>query len=107
MESAAASGNNIAVSPISLAEVLYLIEKGRLEPSIYGLLKSALASSAYVIEEASFNVHVVDAMATIPREVVPDLPDRIVSATAVYLGVPVISSDRRIHASGVRTVWWG
>jgi predicted nucleic acid-binding protein len=36
---------------------------------------------------------------------VPDMPDCIVAATAVYFGVPVISRDGRSRASNVRTVW--
>ncbi len=33
------------------------------------------------------------------------MPDRIVAATAVYLGVPVISRDGRIRAANLQTVW--
>jgi predicted nucleic acid-binding protein len=44
-------------------------------------------------------------MASIPRADVPDLPDRIIAATAVYLGVPLISRDRAIRASSVETIW--
>lgn len=58
-----------------------------------------------MIEEAPFTVEVVDAMRQVPREDVPDMPDRIVAATAVYFGVPAISRDGRIRASNMRTVW--
>ncbi len=44
-------------------------------------------------------------MKTIPRTVVPDMPDRIVAATGVYFGVPVFSRDGRIRASIVQTIW--
>ncbi|HDQ72545.1 MAG TPA: hypothetical protein ENN19_10675 [Chloroflexi bacterium] len=30
----------------------------------------------------------------IPRQQVPDLPDRIIAATALYLDVPLITRDR-------------
>ena len=63
------------------------------------------ADPDYVIEEAPFTVEVVDAMRQVPREDVPDMPDRIVAATAVYFGVPAISRDGRIRASNMRTVW--
>jgi hypothetical protein len=33
------------------------------------------------------------------------MPDRIVAATAIYLGVPVISRDGQIRASAIKTVW--
>jgi PIN domain nuclease of toxin-antitoxin system len=50
-------------------------------------------------------VEIVDAMREVPRAEVPDMPDRIVAATAVYYGVPVISRDGRIRSSNVQTVW--
>jgi predicted nucleic acid-binding protein len=44
-------------------------------------------------------------MRNVSRAAVPDMPDRIVAATAVYFGVPVLSRDGRICASNVQTVW--
>ena len=105
MDDAAASGAGIVVSPISLAEILYLTEKNRLPASVYDELRDALTNPDYVIEEAPFNMEIVDAMRQIPRTDVPDMPDRIVAATAIYFGVPVISRDGKIRASNVRTIW--
>jgi PIN domain nuclease of toxin-antitoxin system len=50
-------------------------------------------------------MEIVDAMRQIPRADVPDMPDRIVAATAVYFNVPIISRDGRIRATALRTVW--
>jgi predicted nucleic acid-binding protein len=47
----------------------------------------------------------VDAMARVPRDQVPDLPDRIIAATALHLGVPLVTRDRQITASGIATIW--
>ena len=105
IDDAAAAGNEILLSPISLAEIVYLTEKQRLPISAYEELKKALADHEYVIEEAPFTAEIVEAMRQVPRDAVPDLPDRIVAATAVYFSVPVISRDLRIRASNVRTVW--
>ncbi len=44
-------------------------------------------------------------MKQVPRADVPDMPDRIVAAMAVYIGVPVISRDGKIRASNVQTIW--
>jgi predicted nucleic acid-binding protein len=41
----------------------------------------------------------------VPREQVSDLPDRIIAATALHLGVPLITRDKRIALSIVETVW--
>lgn len=105
MDQAAAAGHDIVLSPISLAEIVYLVEKNRLPASAYQDLKTALADPDYVIEEGPFTAGVVDAMHRVPRSAIPDMPDRIVAATAVYLGVPVISRDGRIRAANLHTVW--
>jgi PIN domain nuclease of toxin-antitoxin system len=44
-------------------------------------------------------------MRTVSRSEVPDLPDRIIAATAVHLGVPAISRDGKIRTSSVDTIW--
>ena len=105
IEDAATAGHSIVVSPISLAEIVYLIEKGRLQESVYEDLRRALADPDCVVEEAPFNAEIVDSMRRVARSEVPDMPDRIVAATAVYFGVPVISRDGRIRTSTVQTVW--
>jgi len=105
MDDAAQAGHDIALSPISLAEIVYLVEKNRLPVSAYEDLKAALADPEYVIEEAPFTADVVEALRQVPRAEVSDMPDRIVAATALYLRVPVISRDRRIRSSNIQTVW--
>jgi PIN domain nuclease of toxin-antitoxin system len=93
------------VSSITLAEVVYLIEKNRLPPSVYEELTQALADPEHVFTEAVFTAAIVQAMRQVLRVEVPDMPDRIVAATAVYFDVPVISRDNRIRAASVKTVW--
>jgi PIN domain nuclease of toxin-antitoxin system len=44
-------------------------------------------------------------MRQVPRDEVPDMPDGIVVATALYFGVPAISKDGRIRASTVQSIW--
>jgi PIN domain nuclease of toxin-antitoxin system len=105
IDDAARAGDSIALSPVSLAEIVYLVEKNRLAASAYDEIKKALADPECVIQEAPFNIAVVDAMRQIPRLDVPDLPDRIVAATAIFLQVPVISRDARIRSSSVKTIW--
>src|SRR5438067_1088405 len=105
IDQAAAAGSQMVVSSISLAEIVYLIEKSRLPGKAYTDLKAALDDPDHVFKEAPFTVEIVDAMRQVPRADVPDMPDRIVAATAVYFGVPVLSRDGRIRASNVQTVW--
>ena len=105
IEQAAAARRKIAISSISLAELVYLVEKGRLAEAAYEELAQALADPEHVFAEAVFTVAIVEAMRQVPRAEVPDLPDRIVAATAVYFGVPVISRDRRILAANIKAIW--
>ena len=105
MDDAAAAGQDIVLSPISLAEIVYLVEKNRLAASAYQDLKNALADPECVIEEGPFNREIVDAMLQVPRADVPDMPDRIVAAAGMHFGVPVISRDGRIRSSSVKTIW--
>jgi PIN domain nuclease of toxin-antitoxin system len=102
---AAASRHKIAISSISLAEVVYLVEKNRLPSAAYDELTQALADPEHVFTEAAFTVGVVQAMRQAPRAEVPDMPDRMIAATAVYFDVPVISRDRRIRGASIRTIW--
>ncbi len=102
---AATARHKIAISTISLAEVVYLIEKGRLPPSAYDELTQALADPEHVFTEAVFTAAIVQAMRLVSRAEVPDMPDRVVAATAVYFDVPVVSRDRRIRSALVKTIW--
>ena len=105
IDQSAAVGNRVVVSSISLAEIVYLIEKGRLSENVYTDLKAALDDPDHVFKEVSFTGEIVDVMRRVPRTEVPDMPDRIVAATGVYFGVPVISRDGRIRTSSVHTIW--
>ncbi len=105
MDETARAGNSIALSAISLAEIVYLVEKKRLPESAYRDLQAALRAADYVFEEAPVTAEIVDAMRQVPRDAVPDLPDRIVAATAIHFAVPVVSRDGRIRASDLSTIW--
>jgi len=105
LEAAARQRRKIALAPISLAEVVYLVEKNRLPATAFNDLTAVLRNPNHVLEEAPFTSDVVAAMRQVPRDSVPDMPDRIVAATAVYFAVPVISRDGKIRASSVQTIW--
>jgi PIN domain nuclease of toxin-antitoxin system len=104
MDDAASVGHDIVLSPVSLAEIVYLVEKGRLAASAYDELRTALNDPDFVLKEAPFTSEVVEVVRQVPRVDIPDMPDRIVAATALYFGVPVISRDGRIRGSNVPTV---
>ncbi len=95
----------IFVPVICLVEIVYLEEKGRIPVGLKAHLDSVLASGASGLVIADLTQDVVIAMQHIPRVAVPDMPDRIIAATAVALGLALISRDHKIQASSVTTIW--
>jgi PIN domain nuclease of toxin-antitoxin system len=105
LDSATEAGEFIHVPSICLVELTYLVEKGRLPLAARNLLIRALDDPTTPCLLAPLDRAVADALESVSRREVPDLPDRIVSATAVALGVPLISRDGKIRASQVQTIW--
>ncbi len=105
IDQAASSGSRIAVSSISLAEITYLIEKRRVPANTYIDLEAALDDPEHAFTEIPCSKEVIRFMREISRTSIPDIPDRIVAATALHLGVPLISRDGKIRASAVQTIW--
>jgi PIN domain nuclease of toxin-antitoxin system len=105
LDSATAAGEHIRVPSICLVELTYLVEKGRLPVAARDRLIQALDDPTAPCLLAPLDRTVVDALESVSRAEIPDLPDRIVAATAVALGTPLISRDRKIRASQVHTIW--
>jgi predicted nucleic acid-binding protein len=53
---------------------------------------------------APLDRRVADAVAGVTRGVVPDMPDRIVAATALALGLPLVTRDTQTRSSPVPTI---
>ena len=100
-----AAGNHIGVSAISIAEMVYLIEKGRIPANALSDLHAATVDPQAVLRHVPLDENIAMKMAEIPRQDIPDLPDRVIAATALSYTVPVLSRDGRIRASTIRTIW--
>lgn len=105
------NGGNVFISAISLVEVIYLAEKGRLPLLALQRLQVALEDPAGSMVVAPLDAAVAEAVQKIPRETVPDMPDRIIAATAAHLDAELVTRDRRLHmagilqSAGIRIVW--
>lgn len=100
-----AERKKIAVSSITLAEVVYLSEKGRIPFGTMEAMVKALRRRDGALEEIPLDATIVEQMSSVRRREIPDLPDRIIAATALRFGVPVISRDREIQSSSLTTIW--
>jgi PIN domain nuclease of toxin-antitoxin system len=105
IEGAAASGDQVAFSAITLAEIVYLAEKGRIQSTTYSRLIAAIGAQDAVLTVIAFDEAVAGYLHRVGRDQVPDMPDRIIAATALALGMPLISRDSKIRLSGVSTIW--
>lgn len=101
----ASAGDQVAFSSITLAEIVYLSEKGRVSPLTLERLLAVVDTTDAVLAEVPFDRHIAQALRLVERTQVPDLPDRIVAATALHLRVPVISRDSKIKLSRINTIW--
>ena len=101
----ALAGQKVAISSITLVELVYLVEKNRLPQAAYDELFRAISDPDHVFAEAVFTIAIVQSLRQVPRAEVPDMPDRMIAATALYFNVPVISRDRKILATNLNTIW--
>lgn len=95
----------IFVPTISIVEIVYLQEKRKIPENLHAQFGRVLNSDRFGLRLADLTREVAAALAQIPRAAVPDMPDRIIAATALHLGVPLIRRDHRIQLSAVETLW--
>lgn len=104
MDKTADGGDEIAVSSITLVEMVYLIEKGRIEPLHFSQFGRELVDPDSLFVEIPLDLSIARALSRVDSGQVPDMPDRIIAATAVHVNVPVISRDARIRLSSSSTI---
>lgn len=101
LEGVDAGENRLFISSISLVEILYLSEKNRIKVHLQKAIDLISQSANYDVVD--LNPQIIILAETLKfREIF----DRLIMATARYLGVPLISSDVAISRSGlIETIW--
>jgi PIN domain nuclease of toxin-antitoxin system len=105
MDTAANNGDEIAVSAITLVEMVYLVEKDKIPAQRFSNLASELDDPNSMFIEIPVDLKLARTVSRVDVGQVPDMPDRIIAATAVQFNVPVISRDGKIRLSSVKTIW--
>ena len=103
--SAVESNDPIFVSTISLVEIIYLCEKGRLADHYAVVGHRCAGRRRESARFAPLDRSVVDALPQILRDQVPDIPDRIIAATALAYGCPLITRDHKIQQADLLYIW--
>jgi PIN domain nuclease of toxin-antitoxin system len=105
IEVAFQSGEPVFLPSISLVEVIYLVEKGRLPMPALERLMAAFENPSAALRIAPLDIDVTKSVQQISRDTVPDMPDRIIAATALRLGLPLVTRDQRMKATGIEVIW--
>jgi len=105
IERALQSGEPVFVPSICLVEVIYLVEKCRLPMAALDRLMMAFDTQSTALRVAPLDVDTAMFIKQIPRDAVPDMPDRIIAATALRLGLPLVRRDQRMTTAGIEIIW--
>jgi PIN domain nuclease of toxin-antitoxin system len=98
--------HQILIPGIALIEMVYLVEKERLDASLVNRLLKLLdtVNGSYTV--APLDKGTAIALQSVNRETVSDMPDRIIAATARQLDLPLISRDSRIsQLTSIEVIW--
>ena len=98
-------GFPVYVSAITIAEVVYLAEKGRIARRELEDLLIAIHRSDSGLVALPFDLALAEMLPKVPREIVPDLPDRIIAVTALALNLPLVTIDSRISKTSIPILW--
>jgi len=106
LEQAVNEGNFIYFSAISIVEIAYLIERGRLAGEVLTRILNAADDPNVGILLAPLDRNISATIQQIDRATVPDMPDRIIAATALSLSLPLVTRDAKIQAlTTIQTIW--
>ncbi len=95
------SEDTLAISVVSLMEVMYLAEKNRININLTAALDLIDSSAKYDIID--LNAEILKVAETIQFA---ELHDRLILATAKWLGIKIISSDAAFsQVEGITVVW--
>ena len=105
IDHALAGGHAIHVPSICLVELVYLVDKRRVPAAVAERLDEVLTDPSFGFRIAVLDRKVAEATRQVPWKDVPDLPDRVIAATALALNLPLVTRDGRIRSANVQTIW--
>ena len=106
LEQAVNEGNFIYFSAITIVEISYLIERKRLAGEVLTRVLNAADDLNVGILLAPLDRNISATIQQIDRATVPDMPDRIIAATALSLSLPLVTRDAKIQAlTTIQTIW--
>lgn len=103
---AAVNDKNVLISSISVWEVALLVKNKRLKLSMDVLDWIAKSENLPFIQFIPVSNSIAVKSVNLPPPLHPDPADRIIIATALSTGAPLVTKDKKIAAySHVKTIW--
>lgn len=96
----------IHIPSIVFVELLFLIQRQRIPSTIIEQAFALAEQEESEIRVAPLDLAVARAVATFGPAAVPELPDRIIAATARALNLPLVTADQAIAESNLVQVIW-
>ncbi len=98
--------NGIVISSISAWELALLVEKGRLSLSIAVRDWVRKTESVPFVRFAPIDNTIALRSVTLPAPFHSDPADRIIAATALVMGLPLVTKDEKLRSCpSLRTIW--
>ncbi len=87
-------------------ELQYLTERNRIDIAVLSQILKIVRSDIPSIEIVSLDLEIGENLTLIDHAVVPEMPDRIIAATALSLKLPLVTCDHKIQAcTAIQTIW--
>jgi len=104
VEAALDNAEPVYVSAVTVVELVYLVEKGRFPSDLLDRLIQELHRPAAELRVAALDLMTAETLRTVST-VIRDMPDRMIAATAIALGVALVTRDRQIGSAGIPVIW--
>jgi PIN domain nuclease of toxin-antitoxin system len=100
----AVNAGGLAISAMSVWELAYLAARGRINPS--GTVEAFVRKITARVIIQPITVEVAVIASQFPVTYPADPTDKLIGATALAEGMPLVTADQKIRQSGiVRTIW--
>ncbi len=94
----------VAIAAITLWELAWLAENGRIQ--VTGSVESFVRETASRVMVEPITPEIAAFAVQLPSSFPKDPADRLIAATAMVEGAPLVTADERIHrAKVVQTIW--
>jgi PIN domain nuclease of toxin-antitoxin system len=94
----------LAIAGISLLELAWLAQKGRVETTLS--VESFVRQCASKMTVLAITAEIAARAASFPDSYPKDPQDRLIGATALVEGIPLVTHDKQIKKSGMIPVIW-